>query len=116
MEINFISWLDECKNNSPSEDISVILVGNKKDLVDLREVTTEEAQEFASQHKIFFLETSALDNSDAMIEQVFQTLSEDIIKQKEAGEDDGEDQVQGGSQMKLRDGTDGAAPKKKGCC
>ena len=77
---NFFSWLDEVKNNSPSEDISVILVGNKKDLVDLREVTSEEAADFASKHQLFFLETSALDNSDAMIEKVFETLSQDIIK------------------------------------
>lgn len=65
------SWLDEVRNNAPTEEVSVILVGNKKDLVDLREVTTEEAEAFAAENKLFFLETSALDNSDQMIEKVF---------------------------------------------
>jgi GTPase SAR1 family protein len=83
--------LDEVKNNAPSDDVSVILVGNKKDLIDLREVTTEEAEAFASENKLFFLETSALDNSDQMIEKVFMTLSEDIIKQKDKDDSDDED-------------------------
>lgn len=83
--------MDEVKNNAPSDDVSVILVGNKKDLIDLREVTTEEAEAFASENKLFFLETSALDNSDQMIEKVFMTLSEDIIKQKDKDDSDDED-------------------------
>jgi len=40
------------------------MVGNKKDLTDMREVTLEEASAFAAENKLFFLETSALDNSD----------------------------------------------------
>ena len=94
-------------------------MGNKKDLVDLREVTTEEAEAFASENKLFFLETSALDNSDQMIEKVFMTLSEDIIKQKDkADEDDDDDALQGGQQMELREVKDGKVEgkKKKKCC
>lgn len=94
------SWLDEVRNNAPVDDVSVILVGNKKDQVDMREVTTEEAAAFAAQNKLFFLETSALDNSDRMIEKVFMTLSEDIIKHKDKVEEEGADgghALQGGT-------------------
>lgn len=95
------------------------MVGNKKDLVDLREVTCEEAEAFASENSLFFLETSALDNSDKMIEKVFQTLSEDIIKQKDkADEDDDDNVIQGGQQMELREVKDNGSTekKKKKCC
>ena len=61
-------------------------MGNKKDLEEIRQVPTEEGQAFAEQHKCYFLETSALDNSDKMIEKVFLTLSEDLIVKKK--EDD----------------------------
>ena len=57
-------------------------MGNKKDLEDAREVTTDHGHTFAKEHKCYFLETSALDNSDKMIEQVFITLSEDLIDKR----------------------------------
>ena len=86
----------------------------------MREITTEEAQEFASSNGLFFLETSALDNSDQMIEKVFGTLTENIIKQKEEDkEDDDQDEIGGsGQRVQLRDAKPQAteAPKKKKCC
>ena len=51
-------WLQEIDRYAP-EDISVLLVGNKTDLEDQREVTTQEGKEFASELGIEFLETSA---------------------------------------------------------
>lgn len=47
-----------------------MLVGNKSDLRHLRAVPTEEAKEFASQHGLSFIETSALDASN--VELAFQ--------------------------------------------
>ena len=106
------------KNNAPNNDISIILVGNKKDLQDNREITVEEAEEFAKDHQLYFLETSALDNSDQMIEKVFTTLSEDIIKKKdeqEAAEDEEEEAAQPAPQkgQKLELGKSNAVGKKK---
>lgn len=123
-KLNFFRWLDEVKNNAPNSDISIILVGNKKDLVETREVTTEEAEGFSSENSLYFLETSAKDNSDHMIEKVFLTLSEDIIKKKEDHEDDGDDDlVQGGGnnqaqKLELREENVSAPEKKKKkkCC
>ena len=86
----------------------------------MREVTTEEASAFAAENKLFFLETSALDNSDQMIEKVFMTLSQNIIKMKNKAEEEPEvaQNIQAkGKQMELRE-TREAKPeeKKKGCC
>ena len=79
-------WLEEVNNNVPVNGIPLFIVGNKKDLIESRQVTTEEAQAFAEKHKIYFLETSALDNSDLMIEEVFTRLTRDIIDKKEQEE------------------------------
>ena len=79
-------WLNEVSNNAPSDGIPVFIVGNKKDLVEAREVTTEEAEQFAKKRSTFFLETSALDNSDFMIEKVFTQLTEEIIEKRKNGD------------------------------
>lgn len=49
-----------------------MLVGNKTDLNHLREVTIDEARNFAAEHGFTFLETSALGASN--VEDAFQTL------------------------------------------
>ena len=51
-------WLEEVKMNS-SKSICVILIGNKKDLEDKRQVTYEEGENFAKENGLMFLETSA---------------------------------------------------------
>ena len=73
---------------------------------------TEEGQAFAETHKCYFLETSALDNSDKMIEKVFLTLSEDLIVKKK--EDDEIEPEQG---TRLVNQEPAPTPEKKsGCC
>lgn len=61
--IHVKKWLDELKDHA-EPDIVVVLVGNKVDLVQddprERQVTVEEAQEFADKHKLLFYESSAV--------------------------------------------------------
>uniref|UniRef100_H3CED9 Ras-related protein Rab-25 n=1 Tax=Tetraodon nigroviridis TaxID=99883 RepID=H3CED9_TETNG len=45
-------------------NIVVMLVGNKTDLESERSVPTEEARSFAENHKLLFLETSALESTN----------------------------------------------------
>ena len=55
--INF--WLNEIRSKS-QEDVKLILVGNKSDLNDSREVSFEEGKLFSESEKFdFFIETSA---------------------------------------------------------
>ena len=56
--IHVTRWLEEVRNNS-SKTITVILIGNKKDLEDKRQVTYEEGEAFAKENGLMFLETSA---------------------------------------------------------
>ena len=68
---NVGKWLKEARNFA-SEDICLMLVGNKSDLRHLRTVTTEEAHTFANKHNLMFIETSALDSSN--VESAFQRI------------------------------------------
>jgi len=51
-------WLEEVRNNS-SKSITIILIGNKKDLEDRRQVTYEEGEALAKENGLMFLEASA---------------------------------------------------------
>lgn len=51
-------WMDEAKRNAPSTLVS-ILVGNKSDLDRKRAVSYKEGEEFAKEHGMLFIETSA---------------------------------------------------------
>ncbi|KAG0322992.1 hypothetical protein BGZ99_002976 [Dissophora globulifera] len=53
-----------------------MLVGNKSDLKHLRAVSTEEAKNFAQDHNLLFLETSALDGTN--IQQAFKEVLQEI--------------------------------------
>lgn len=57
-------WLDDVLQSCP--DVELLLVGNKADLKQQRQVKMEEAIEFASRHGMSFVETSALDGSNTV--------------------------------------------------
>lgn len=59
--LNIEHWLNDLKTHA-TQDISIILIGNKSDLKHLRTVTFEEGKELAEKYSLFFIETSALDN------------------------------------------------------
>jgi len=53
-------WLKELRQFADS-NIVIMLVGNKSDLKQNREVKKEDAAQYADQHQLAFIETSALD-------------------------------------------------------
>ena len=55
-----------------------MLIGNKCDLENERQVSTSEGKEKAENYKIAFLETSAMDGTN--IQRAFQELIEDVYK------------------------------------
>merc|ERR1712196_469399 len=69
-------WLTELQNNA-DPNIVVTLVGNKSDLRHLRDVTTEEAREFAQKHNLSFIETSALGGEN--VDKAFQNILTEIF-------------------------------------
>uniref|UniRef100_A0A6G3MHP7 Ras-related protein Rab-25 n=1 Tax=Henneguya salminicola TaxID=69463 RepID=A0A6G3MHP7_HENSL len=74
---NMARWLKELRDHS-DQNIVIMLVGNKSDLRHLRAVPTEEAQVFAEENKLNFIETSALDSTN--VEEAFLKILEEIYK------------------------------------
>ncbi|WJX54479.1 Ras-related protein RABA6a, variant 2 [Trifolium repens] len=70
-------WLVELREFG-GEDMVVILVGNKCDLGESREVEEEEGKEFAEREGLCFMETSALKNLN--VEQVFLQMITKILE------------------------------------
>ena len=79
---NVSSWIEDCKNQSP-KTIYMILVGNKSDLEDKRQVSTEEGQELAEKYGLEFFETSAKTGNN--VEELFFSSADEIAKKIDQG-------------------------------
>lgn len=79
---NIREWYKDIKNNSlQTRSLIGALIGNKSDLKDQREVSYEEASEFAEELNLSYLETSALTGEN--INQMFLEISKEIIESLE---------------------------------
>ena len=56
-------WIEDAKNLR-DDDVLLIVVGNKSDWNDRREVSSEEAKVFAQQRNLMYFETSARTGSN----------------------------------------------------
>lgn len=81
------TWLSDARNLA-SPNIAIILVGNKKDLEEEREVTFLEASRFAQDNELLFLETSALTGDN--VEETFLKCARSILMKIESGDLDPE--------------------------
>ena len=70
------NWMDEIKNNA-HDKVTVILVGNKRDLKESRQVSREEGEKLARQMKVMFIETCAFELPS--VENMFEALAEEVI-------------------------------------
>ena len=70
-------WIEEVQNQSP-KTVLIILVGNKVDLKDKREVTYDEGKALALKNGIFFMETSAKTGEN--VYEVFKHSAQEVGK------------------------------------
>ncbi|MFX1329527.1 MAG: GTP-binding protein [Promethearchaeota archaeon] len=89
---NVFNWYDELKLFTPGEDIPIVIVGNKTDLVEERRVFYQEGAKLANKLsqsekiKISYIETSALTGSN--VEDAFNLISYHyVMKSKEIEEE-----------------------------
>lgn len=77
------AWLSDARTLA-SPNIIILLVGNKRDMEDEREVTFIEASNFAQANELVFLETSA--KSGENVEEAFLKCSKTILAKIQCGE------------------------------
>lgn len=75
-------WLDEAKQNA-SDNMVIMLIGNKSDLAATRQVTREEGKKFADDNGLIFLETSA--KTAQNVEDAFVSTATKIYENVEKG-------------------------------
>jgi Ras-related protein Rab-11A len=118
-------WIGELKSNADSQ-VTIILIGNKSDLEELRKVSTEEAQAKAEQYGLAYIETSAFQATN--IEKAFNKMIEgkiyiylDIYKKfcKNYQEGSNKDEVLNGQNLVSLEPVDNKVDKQKKmkeCC
>ncbi|KAJ6793841.1 ras-related protein RABA5a [Iris pallida] len=113
-------WLNELHTHSDM-NVVTILVGNKKDLEDCREVSTAEGQALAEAQGLFFMETSALDSSnvaaafETVVKEIYDILSRKVFRSQEVKKK--EASLGSGRTLILEDDSiDNEGPGKAVCC
>ncbi|KAK2403615.1 ras-related protein RABA5a [Trifolium repens] len=77
-------WLDELTTQNDST-VARMLVGNKCDLENIREVSVEEGKTLAEEEGLFFMETSALDSTNVqtafeiVIREIYNNISRKVL-------------------------------------
>ncbi|KAG5002253.1 hypothetical protein AAZX31_08G335300 [Glycine max] len=77
-------WLQELTTQNDST-VARMLVGNKCDLENIREVSTEEGKSLAEEEGLFFMETSALDATNVqtafeiVIREIYNNISRKVL-------------------------------------
>ena len=84
---NVEKWFNEIKKTA-DPTINLILIGNKSDLKDKRQISTEEGENKAKEMNVAYLETSALnaDNVDKAFDLLIQEITKKMKKEIEEEE------------------------------
>ena len=77
---NVLNWIEEVQNNS-SKTILIVLVGNKIDLKENRDISFDEGKELANRNGIIFMETSA--KTGEGVEEIFKKTVQEISRKIE---------------------------------
>ena len=102
-------WLNEIRDKS-SNDIKLMIIGNKIDLKEFREVPNELAMNKAKELGIPLMETSALDATN--VKEAFCDLLKEIYKDLKSKNKNFEDTLENQEGIDL----DTNSKKKSGCC
>ena len=84
-------WIEDSKDKINDNNLELLMVGNKSDLIDERVVTKEKIQKFSEQYNIPYFETSA--KTGEGIEEMFNTLINKLLLRKEIRQNDDEDET-----------------------
>ena len=114
---NVTSWINSIKNTA-RKNASMLIIGNKSDLNEDREVTTEQGKQFAAKNGIDYLETSS--KMHIGVDEAFETLVKKILEQREIEEGLSDKNDEGGSKGvqlgNTKDTKEKGKNKEEGCC
>mmetsp|Transcript_1987 Transcript_1987/g.5267 ORF Transcript_1987/g.5267 Transcript_1987/m.5267 type:complete len:211 (-) Transcript_1987:126-758(-) len=106
--LNTAKWIEDVRSERGS-DVVIVLVGNKTDLSDRRQVSVEEGEEKAKENGVMFIETSAKMSHN--IKPLFRQLAQALPGQEEpANTDESKKVVIGGTPQATSEGA-----KEAGC-
>ena len=103
-------WMDELKQNNEIEQLYIILVGNKIDLEEKRVVTREEAEKYAEDNNINYLEVSAKTGEGIL--DLFNEVTKGTMDKVFNDQDNNEDK----EKIKTHLDTNNNRKRKKKCC
>jgi Ras-related protein Rab-10 len=105
---NITKWLRNIDEHA-NEDVEKMILGNKCDMADKRQVSRQKGEEIARQHSVPFLETSAKSNIN--VEKAFLDLTQAILNKTPNRDGDGHGGAgKAGVDMRKADG------KSSRCC
>ena len=109
---NLKYWISSFKENMEKKNIfiPVIIIGNKIDLVDSREINKEDAEKFSKEKNYKYFETSA--KTGEGVDEAIKELVNQVLKQN--GQKD--DQKETRNSVQIKKDNEGSGGKKKGCC
>lgn len=111
---NIKRWLDEL-NTHCDTTVARMLVGNKCDLENIRDVSVEEGKNLAEEEGLFFIETSALDSTNVktafeiVIREIYKNVSRKVLNS------DSYKAELSVNRVSLANGTD-MSKQKRSCC
>ena len=110
---NLKYWINSIKKNIEGKNIfiPVIIIGNKIDMSDSREINKEDAEKFASDNKYKYYETSA--KTGEGVDQAIRDLVNNILNQTQIDE---QKEFRKDSVHIKNEKNDKKEKKKKGCC
>ena len=109
---NLKFWINSIKTNLGEKNIiiPIIIVGNKLDMKDMRDITREEAEKFAKENKYKYFETSA--KTGEGVDDAIRDLVNQVLEKSEQFEEERNER----KSIKINSEQPEDNVKKKGCC
>jgi len=108
---NVKGWINSIKSNLGKNIIPIIIVGNKIDMENMREISKEDGKKIASENDFKYFETSA--KTGIGVDEAIKEIVNQILDIQDKNEDEKVDER---PSFKIKKDNNKDNQKKKGCC
>lgn len=106
-------WINDVRENC-KKNVCIILVGNKSDLEESRQVSKEEAENFAKDNDLLFLEASAKDRKN--IDDIFNFTCTQIVQDEAALNEERKQNIEASTKLHKEKKGEENNVEVRGCC